>query len=157
MKQDEILTEYVNDLRKQNEDLEKRLSKKSRSILGISEMWIAFWNVVGNIWKDFWTAITSMHKVFWDRDANVFGIVIISVLLTLIGSFTYHNVKKLEQPTKLTNTYYLRSGHTGYSSDKECFFVMQEKTNGESISVTPCIKNNDEALEFLEKMRSTNK
>ena len=69
MKQDEILTEYVTQLKSENEDLKKRLEEKNRPFIGI-----------GGMWKDFWSAVSTM----WDgvvNDTNTAGAFFVVTIL----------------------------------------------------------------------------
>ena len=97
MNQDEILLELLNRLKEENTDLKKRLNKKTRSLLGLEDLWATFWTTVGGIWKDFWTTVSTMWLAIWEKDEAIFGMVVVIFILSIAGGITSYHIVKLLQ------------------------------------------------------------
>lgn len=157
MANDEILTEYIESLKAQNKVLMDQLKRqsKSRSILGISEMWDSFWNTIGDMWKSFWSSVSSMWNSVWQSDSSIFGFCLTSIVLgiaiAISSSCIIDSVYEYENPKAVgvaTGNYYIRA-----NTNNGCYFVYQELSNGNYEYVTPCIKERADALKALESIK----
>lgn len=156
MENNEVLLEVIESLKLQNKELARQLKEKPKPWLGLSDMWAAFWSTVGGVWKDFWSAISTMWCAIWKDEAATVGfvfIVIAGIIATGIVSYEAVSGPEPVKPlVKLTNRFSLTSSM--HTLERGCFFIVQEKTNGATVRVSPCIKDETAALKTLKEIKS---
>jgi len=122
---DEILTKLIDKLEQENADLKRQLKEKPRPIFGVSRMWESYCESEG---------------------AQVVSALVGLAFILASSIVSYNVLVPDEPPARLTNVFHMDAWD-------DCYYVVQERTNGSTDRVSACIKDKDEAVKFLSEMK----
>lgn len=122
---DEILTKLIDRLEQENADLKKQLKGKPRPIFGIGEMWKNYCESEG---------------------AQVVSAIIGIVFIVATSIVSYNVLIPREPPARLTSAFHMDAWD-------DCYYIVQERTNGSTDRVSTCIADKDEAIKFLSEIK----
>jgi len=144
---DKIIDNYISQLEQENKFLKETIKEKSRPFINFESF--------VNIWTSFLENSAKVLTSFFDSEGALWAFSIVSLVGIMSTSIiTYHvwpnePIRITAPASRLTNNFHIM----GKGSVKDpCYYLVQEKENGSTVIVSPCMREQDKALKLRDNL-----